>query len=139
MNRDHRDRPAAGPSPYDTPASSGFRFAIELAAWVTGPWAAAAASGSVWAALPALFLLVGLPATFNTPGDKNVEGIATPGPIRILIEVLLLAVAVGGAWYVWPPWAAVVITVFGVAMVVTGLPRYRWLAAGAPAVDRGDV
>ena len=139
MNRDRRDVPSAGPSPYDTPASSGFRFAIELAAWVIGPWAAATAAGSVWVALPALFLLVGLPATFNTPGDKNVEGIATPGPIRILIEALLLAVAVGGAWYVWPPWAAAVITVFGAAMVLTGLPRYRWLAAGAPELGGRDA
>lgn len=138
MGLDGVDETMAGPSPYDTPASSGFRFAIELAAWVVGPWAAAGAAGSVWAAFPALFLLVGLPATFNTPGDKNVDGIATPGPIRVLIEALLLAVAVGGAWLVWPAWAAIVITLFGAAMVVTGLPRYRWLAAGAPAVDRGS-
>ena len=134
MNGDRRDSPAAGPSPYDTPASAGFRFAIEVAAWVIGPWAAVDASGSAWAALPALFLLVGLPATFNTPGDKHVAGIATPGPVRIVIEALLLVVAVWGAWAVWPVWAAIVIAVFGVAMVVTGLPRYRWLAAGAPQV-----
>jgi hypothetical protein len=79
-----------------------------------------------------------LPATFNTPGDKNVAGIATPGPVRIVIEALLLVVAVWGAWSVWPPWAAILITVFGVAMVVTGLPRYRWLAAGAPGVGSGS-
>ena len=134
MNLDRRNGGPAGPSPYDTPASAGFRFAIELAAWVIGPWAAAEAAGSVWAALPALFLLVGLPATFNTPGEKQVTGIPTPGPVRILIEAVLLAVAVGGSWLVWPVWAAILITLFGVAMVFTGLPRYRWLAAGAPDV-----
>ncbi len=128
---------AAGPSPYDTPASAGSRFAIELVAWVAGPWAAAEVAGLAWVALPALLVLVGLPAVFNTPGDKHTDGIATPGPIRIGIEVLLLAVAVGSAWIVWPPWAAIAAALLGIVMVVTGLPRYRWLATGAPEVVSG--
>lgn len=124
----------AGPSPYDTPASSGTRFGIELVAWVAGPWAAADVTGSGWAALPALVILMGLPALYNTPGDKNTTGIATPGPIRIIIEMFLLIVAVLGAWIVWPMWAALVVTALGAVMIATGLPRYRWLAAGAPSV-----
>lgn len=122
----------AGPSPYDTPASAGTRFGVELVAWVAGPWATADVIGSWWVALPALVVLVGLPSVFNTPGDKNTTGVATPGPIRIAIEMFLLAVAVGSAWIVWPLWAAVVVTLLGAVMLVTGLPRYRWLAAGAP-------
>ena len=125
---------AAGPSPYDTVASASTRFAIELVAWVAGPWAAADIVGSWWAAIPALLVLVGLPAVFNTPGDKHTDGIATPGPIRIGIEMLLLVVAVGSAWIVWPPWAAVAVMILAVVMLITGLRRYRWLAAGAPAV-----
>lgn len=125
---------AVGPSPYDTQASAATRFAIELVAWIAGPWAVADGLGSGWAAVPALLVLLGLPSVFNTPGDKHVAGIATPGPIRIGIEMFLLTVAVGGAWTVWPPWAAVAVTALGIAMLVTGLPRYRWLAAGAPDV-----
>lgn len=125
----------AGPSPYDTPASAGTRFGIELVAWVAGPWAAAEVVGSGWAAIPALLVLVGLPSVFNTPGDKNTTGVATPGPIRIAIEMFLLVVAVGSAWAVWPVWAAVVVTLLGAVMLVAGLPRYRWLAAGAPPVS----
>ena len=125
---------AAGPSPYDTTASSLTRFGIELVAWVAGPWATAEISGSGWVALPALLVLIGLPSVFNTPGDKNTTGIATPGPVRIGIEMFLLVVAVGSAWVVWPVWAAVAVTVLGVVMLVAGLPRYRWLAAGAPPV-----
>ncbi len=121
-------------SPFDTPLSAGLRFVMELAAWVAGPWAAAVATGDGWVALPALIVLVGLPATFNTPGDKKQTGIATPGPIRILIEMLLFAVAVAAAWYLWPTWAAVLVTMAAVAAIVTGWPRYRWLAQGAPAV-----
>ena len=126
--------PGSGVSPYDTPASSGFRFLIELVAWVAGPWAAADLAGSGWAAVPALAVLLALPSIFNTPGDKNITGVATPGPIRIGIEAVLLTVAVGAAWIVWPVWAAVLVTIAGVAMVATGVRRYQWLAAGAPPV-----
>jgi hypothetical protein len=125
-------RAAAGPSPYDTPASSGTRFGIELVAWVAGPWAAAEIAGSAWMALLALLVLLALPSVFNTPGDKHITGVATPGPIRIIIEMFLLVVAVASAWYVWPVWAAIVVTALGGALLATGLPRYRWLAAGAP-------
>ena len=91
-------------------------------------------TGSGWVAVPALVVLVTLPALFNTPGDKNTDGIATPGPIRIEIEMFLLGVAVASAWIVWPAWAALAVTIIGVVMVVAGLPRYRWLAAWAPEV-----
>ena len=123
-----------GASPYDTAASSGTRFVIEVVAWIAGPWAAGRLLGSGWYAIPTVLVLVALPALFNTPGDKNTTGIATPGPIRIAIEMLLLAVAVGSAWIVWPTWAALGVTAVGLALLITGLPRYRWLAAGAPLV-----
>jgi len=119
----------ASPSPYDTPWSSGTRFGMELAAWVLGPWAAGDLFGSPWAALPTLLILLALPSVFNTPGDKKVTGIATPGPARIVIEMLLLAVAIIGAWIVWPVWAAVLVVILAGATVTTGMPRYRWLAA----------
>lgn len=82
----------------------------------------------------ALLVLIGLPAVFNTPGDKRTTGVPTPGPIRIGIEALLLATAIGSALVVWPTWAAALVTVLGIALVLTGLPRYRWLATGAPPV-----
>jgi len=129
---DSRNGP--GISPFDTTASSGFRFVIEIVAWVAGPWAIAELGGSGWLAIPALAVLFGLPALFNTRGDKASTIVATPGPLRILIEMLLLAAAVVGAWVVWPVWAAIIVSLVGAAMLVTGLPRYRWLAKGAPPV-----
>jgi hypothetical protein len=120
-----------GVSPFDTFASSGTRFVIEVVAWIAGPWAAADMLGSRWWALPTAVVLVALPALLNTPGDKKITGIPTPGPIRILIEMLLLLSAVAGAWIVWTPWAAIAVTLVGVALLATGLERYRWLAAGA--------
>lgn len=132
------ERRGPGVSPYDTYASSGFRFLIEIAAWVGGPWAAIDVVGAWWAAIPTALVLFLLPGVFNTPGDKNVTGVPTPGPIRIAIEALLLAAAVYGAWRVWPPWLAVAVSVAGGSMVMFGVPRYRWLLRGAPPVEPGD-
>lgn len=128
-----------GINPHDTYASSGFRFTIEIAAWIAGPWAASDAVGAWWAAIPAALILFLLPAIFNTPGDKKATGIAISGPIRIGIEALLLAAAVYGAWRVWPVWLAVAVSVAGGLMVVFGTPRYRWLLRGSPpVVERGQ-
>ena len=128
-----KNRP--GVSPFDTYASSGFRFLIEVAAWIGGPWAAVDVFGAWWAAIPTALVLFLLPAVFNTPGDKKVTGVPTPGPIRIGIEALLLATAVFGAWRVWPPWLAVAVSVAGALMVGFGVPRYLWLIRGAPPAD----
>ena len=124
-----------GPSPYDTPVSSLTRFGVELVAWIAGPWAAGELTGSAWAPLPTLVVLLGLPSVFNTPGDKNVTGVPTPGPVRIAIEVALLTAAILGAWIVWPTWSAILVSILGAAMVATNMSRYRWLAAGAPLAD----
>jgi hypothetical protein len=126
------DDGAAGPSPYDTSLSSGLRFLVELITWTAGPWAAAEITGSGWAAIPALIVLVALPAVFSTPGDKHTVVVATPGPVRLGLEVFLGAVAVVGAWVACPPWLAVVVTVVVAAAAVAGRDRARWLLAGAP-------
>ena len=124
-----------GVSPYDTYVSSGTRFLIELTAWVAGPWAAGDVLGG-WAVVPALIVLLALPSLFNTPGDKKTTtGVATPGPLRILIEMVLLAAALWGAWTVWPTWLALLVTLIGLVMLASGLPRYRWLAQGPPPVS----
>lgn len=125
-------------SPFDTGASAATRFLIELVAWVAGPWAVASITETGWLAVPALAVLMGLPSIFNTPGDKRVTGVPTPGPLRLLIEALLTVAAVAGAWLIWPPWAAVLVSLLAAAMVATGRRRYRWLGAGAPPVSTGS-
>ena len=124
-----------GVSPYDTYSSSGTRFLIEMTAWIAGPWAAGELIGG-WAAMVTLVVLLLLPSLFNTPGDKKTTaGVATPGPVRIVIEMILLAAAIAGAWTVWPVWLAIFVTTVGGAMLVTGARRYRWLSKGAPSVS----
>ncbi len=123
-----------GPSPYDTPASSGLRFLVEVVAWIAGPWAVADLTGQTWAAVPAAIVLLALPSVFSTPGDKNQVIVATPGPIRLVIELVMTVVAVAGSWIAAPTWLAVAVSIVAVAGVVAGLPRLRWLAAGAPPI-----
>jgi hypothetical protein len=120
-------------SPYDTPLSSGLRFLVEITAWVAGPWAAA--QRSVLLAVPVFIVLVGVPAVFSTTGDKKQVIVATPGPIRVGIELVLHGVAAAAAWSVWPTWLAVLVTFVVVASLLAGVPRMMWLLRGAPLGD----
>lgn len=116
--------------PHDTAVSSGLRFLSELIAWVTGPWAVA--TFSEWLVLPALIFIVGLPSIFSTTNDKNVVVVPTPGPIRVVIELFLFAVAAVAPWFVWPPMLSAVAVGIVAATIATGAPRIRWLIKGAP-------
>lgn len=118
--------------PFDGPVSAGLRFLVELIAWVSGPWVAAEAS--LWLAIPALAVLIGLPAVFSTVGDKKHVIVPTPGPLRLVLEFGLYGVAAAAPWFVWPPGAAIAAGLGVLAAVVSGLPRARWLLAGAPPV-----
>ena len=118
--------------PHDTPVSAGLRFATELIAWIAGPWAASLWSS--WLVVPTLIILVGLPGVFSTPGDKNKIVVATPGPIRVLIELLLYSVAAIAPWLVWPPLAAAVCTAITIASLAIGLKRFVWLMKSAVPV-----
>lgn len=120
--------------PYDTPLSSGLRFVVELISWIAGPWAAA--QWSIWLAPVTLVVLVGLPSLFSTPGDKKQVIVPTPGPLRVLLELVLYGVAVASAWAVWPNWAAIVVTLIVVAAFAVGMPRTMWLLKGAPETER---
>lgn len=125
-----------GISPHDTVASSSLRFVVEVTAWIVGPWAVASSTGSAWTAVLSAAVLIGLSSVFSTPGDKNNIIVATPGPLRLAIELFTIAVAVVGAWIAWPQWTAVIVTVLALADVVAGIPRTRWLARGAPIKER---
>jgi len=116
--------------PYDTPFSATLRFLSELIAWVAGPWAAALWSN--WLILPALILLVGLPGVFSTRNDKRQIVVATPGPVRVGLELLLYAVAAIAPWFVWSAQAATLAVGIVVASLAAGVPRFLWLLRGAP-------
>lgn len=118
-------------SPFDTATSASSRFAIELVAWVVGPWAAAARTGQWWVAIPVAIVLIAVPAIFSTRGDKKQVVVATPGTLRVVIELALLVVAIVGAWDVLPTWAFASVIVIGAVMLASGRKRLQWLASGA--------
>ena len=102
MARDPADELNKGLGQFDSPASATLRFLVELIAWVAGPWAVATITGELWTAIPAALILIGAVSIFSTPGDKLHVVVATPGPVRLAIEILLAAAAVVGAWIAWP-------------------------------------
>ncbi len=118
-------------NPLDTIFSAASRFAIELVAWIAGPWAAADLAGNWLAAIPTLAVLVALPGVFSTPGDKRHVVVAVPGRIRFLIEVLLTAIAIASALLVWTYIGAILIAIVAIVMFVTGAPRARWLLSNS--------
>lgn len=123
---------SSGLGPHDNPLGGALRFIIEVVAWVAGPWAVAEATGQVWTAVIAAVVLIGLPAVFSTPGDKHQVIVAIPGPVRLVIELVMAAAAIGAAWYVWPTWAAGGVVAVALAWLVAGRDRALWLARGAP-------
>jgi hypothetical protein len=114
-------------NPYDNPLSASTRFAVEIIAWV-------AASISLWLVIPAIAILIGLPEIFSTVGDNRKIVVATPGPVRVAIELLLYVVAIAAPWTVWPLWLAVLTTAIVLIAIASGLRRTRWLLKGAPTV-----
>ena len=120
----------SGVSPYETVLSGGSRFAVEVIAWVAGPWAAAEVS--IWLAIPVAIVLIAIPAVFSTTGDKKQVVVAISGRKRVRIEFALQTVAIAAAWLVWPAWLAVLCTVIVAVSLFSGIPRTRWLLAGAP-------
>lgn len=103
---------------------------MAVIAWVSGPWAAAQLS--VWLIIPALLILMGLPSVFSTRGNKRQIIVATPGPLRVLLEIMLHVVAAAGAWLVWLAWAATAATLCVLLAIALGVPRTKWLLRGAP-------
>lgn len=123
---------AAFDNPLDTKISASTRFAIELAAWIAGPWAAADLAGNWLVTIPVLAIFVALPGVFSTTGDKRHVVVAVPGRIRLFIEILLAAVAIYSSLVVWTYIGAIAVAVIALAMFVAGAPRAKWLFSNKP-------
>ena len=119
-------------NPLDTVASGASRFAVEIAAWVAGPWAAAELAGTWIATIPTLIVLIALPGAFSTVGDKRQVVVAVPGRVRLLIELVLIAVAISSAFLVWAPIGGIIVAVLAALMLVTGFRRAKWLLSNRP-------
>jgi hypothetical protein len=125
---------ARDPNAVDNPVGTVSRVLVGIAAWVGAPWA-------LWDVQPvlavvALLVLLWLPGVYSVPGDKNFSGRPVSGPVRIGIELLLMASAVAAAWAVWPQWLAVTVSVVTAIALVANLPRWRWLAPRPGSYER---
>jgi len=116
--------------PYDTIYNSSLRFAVEIIAWVAGPWLAS--MFSTWLIAPSLIVLVGLPAIFSTRNDKRNVIIATKGIVRVAIELSLYFVAAIAPWYIWSTQFSAGTTCVVIIALLVGAPRLKWLCNGAP-------
>ena len=121
--------------PYDGTISAGTRFFVELLAWFVAPFAIAGLTHWVLGIVAAA-LLIGVTSVFSTPGDKQNIVVATPGPVRVLIELGLFAVALWGVWTLAPDELGIGAAIVMAIAAVTGFPRWRWLLDGAPAQSR---
>ena len=95
-------------------------------------WAVSLLSG--WLIVPVLVVFVGLPSIFSTLNDKRNIVIATPGPVRVVIELLLYGVAAVAPWFVWPTALCVLAMLVVVASLFTGVPRLKWPLQGAAKI-----
>jgi hypothetical protein len=103
------------------------RFLVELIAWIAAPWALARYSWLLSAL--SLVVLIGVPAVFATPGDKQHPLVPVPGLVTIGMVLMEVGAAVLAAWAVWPVWAAALTSVLAVACLIAEQPRWRRLLA----------
>lgn len=97
------------------------------------PWALA---GHSWVlAVLSLVVLIGLPAVFATPGDKEKVIVPVPGWVTILFVLLEIAGALVAAWWIMPVWAAVLVSLLAAATLVTERPRWKWLLSLSSRAD----
>lgn len=130
------NEPSALPSPHDTWPGATLRFLVEMTAWVAGAWVAARWIG-VWAIPVALVVLVGPPAMFSVPGDKERVIVPVPGLVRFMIELDLSIVAVVTVWLLVGPTGGMLTLGLVLAAQVAGWRRTHWLLTGAaPPPDR---
>ncbi|AUG78808.1 membrane protein [Kitasatospora sp. MMS16-BH015] len=116
-----------------SPVSLGVRFLLELSALAAfGYWGFKTAPGGMRVlALIALPIITAVLWTvFATPGDPSRNGgtvIATPGPLRFVLELVILF---GAAWALYNAGAktpAMVLLVVLVIYHLTALDRVFWL------------
>jgi hypothetical protein len=113
------------------------RFVLEIAMHI----GIGIAGWSVWrypGAILAVLLGMVLWGVFGTPGDcvRGAPVIDTPGPIRLLMELALFAVAGYGFWVGWSRAVSETFLTITVLHYAITWERQWWLMRGAPLSDQ---
>src|SRR2546423_11219571 len=112
----------------DSLSASAPRFLIEIIAWVAAPWALV--PYSIWLAVLADVLLIGLPTVFGMPGAKKQKNpVAIPARPAIALELLQPVAACVAAFAAWPTIVASLVVVASLAACVLQLRRWGWILA----------
>jgi hypothetical protein len=109
------------------------RFVLEIAMHL----GIGLAGWSIWRYLGAIFaVLLGMAlwGVFGTPGDgsRGAPVVHTPGPLRLLLEISLFAIAGYGYWVVWSRAASETFLTISVLHYAITWERQWWLIRGAP-------
>ncbi|WP_042367852.1 hypothetical protein [Streptacidiphilus neutrinimicus] len=123
----------SGPERYQEPwYATALRAGLELVGWIGLP--IALWHHSILAAIGVDVLLIGVPAAFQTPGDKPGTNIAVPGWATVMMVLAELGGAVVAAWLLFWPWTAVLVTALALLTCCTELPRWKRLLRPARPV-----
>jgi hypothetical protein len=128
-----RGKALPAPSGHDAAAAdplsvSAPRFLVEIIAWVAAPWALAA--HSIWLAVLADVLLIGLPTAFGMPGAKKQKNpVSIPARPAIALELLQPIAACVAAFAAWPTIVAALVVAVSLAACVLQVRRWRWMLA----------
>jgi hypothetical protein len=102
------------------------RFLVEIIAWVAAPWALA--TYSIWLAVLADVLLIGLPTIFGMSGaKKQTNPVSIPARPAIALELLQPVAACIAAFAAWPSLVASLVVVASLAACILQLRRWRWM------------
>jgi hypothetical protein len=114
------------------PINLALRFLLEMAILAALAYWGWAEHHGLWRAV----LAVGLPlaaallwGTFRVPGDPKDAPVPVPGPVRLLLELVLFAAAVWFLAAADQPSAAAVLGVLVVLHYAASYDRVRWLLA----------
>src|SRR2546423_5345185 len=109
----------------DSLSASAPRFLVEIIAWVAAPWALV--PYSIWLAVLADVLLIGLPTVFGMPGAKKQKNpVSIPARPAIALELLQPVAACVAAFAAWPPIGAALVVAGALAASCLHLSRWRW-------------
>ena len=112
------------------------RFVLELVMFggvgMAG-WGVATYVGATLAALGAMAVW----GVFGTPGDgiRGAPVVNTPGPIRLLLEMILFAIAGFGIWSVWSRAASETFLTITILHYAITWERQWWLVRGGIASE----
>jgi hypothetical protein len=110
----------------DPLSASAPRFLVEIIAWVAAPWALA--THSIWLAILADVLLIGLPTVFGMSGAKKQKNpVSIPARPAIALELLQPVAACGAAFAAWPTIVASLVVVASLVACALQLRRWRWM------------